>query len=144
MAHMTRRLCAVLFAIATVAGCGAGGAGGGDLAMPADAQKSQTGLAWKVLKPGTGTDHPAATSLVLVHYTGWRMEDGEKFDSSLDKGQPLEYRANQFIPGWIEGLQLMVKGEKRRFWIPAKLAYEGVPGRPQGMLVFDIELLDFK
>lgn len=138
MAHMTRRLCAVLFAVASVAGCG----GGGDFAMPADAQKSETGLAWKVLKAGTGTDHPAPTSLVLVHYTGWTM-DGKEFDSSHKTGQPLEMRANRFIPGWIEGLQLMVKGEKRRFWIPAKLAYEGHPG-PQGMLVFDMELLDFK
>ena len=113
------------------------------MAIPADAQKTASGISWKQLKAGTGTTHPAPTSLVLVHYTGWTM-DGKEFDSSLKKGQPLEYPANRFIPGWTEGLQLMVKGEKRRFWIPAKLAYEGSPDRPQGMLVFEIELLDFK
>lgn len=79
---------------------------------------------------------------MLVHYTGWSM-DGKEFDSSVRKGQPLEIGLNQVITGWTEGVQLLVKGEKRRFWIPAKLAYEGVTG-PQGMLVFDIELLDFK
>lgn len=80
--------------------------------------------------------------MVTVHYTGWTM-DGKQFDSSVDKGKPLEYRLNRFIPGWTEGLQLMVAGEKRRFWIPANLAYEGKPG-PQGMLVFDVELLSFR
>lgn len=113
------------------------------MAIPADAQKTASGISWIVLKPGTGTDHPAPTSQVLVHYTGWTM-DGKEFDSSVKKGQPLAYPINRFIPGWIEGLQLMVKGEKRKLWIPAKLAYEGMAGRPQGMLVFEIELLDFK
>jgi peptidylprolyl isomerase len=141
MAHMTRRLCAVLFVAAALAGCGGGDAG--PMAIPSDAQKTPSGISWKVLKAGTGTDHPAPTSRVLVHYTGWTM-DGEEFDSSVRKGKPLEYPLNRFIPGWTEGLQLMVKGEKRKLWIPAKLAYEGVAGRPQGMLVFEIELLDFK
>lgn len=113
------------------------------MAIPADAQKTPSGIAWKVLQPGTGTAHPGPSSRVLVHYTGWTM-DGKEFDSSIPKGKPFEYPLNRFIPGWVEGLQLMVKGEKRRFWIPAKLAYDGIPGRPQGMLVFEIELLDFK
>jgi len=56
-------------------------------------------------------------------------------------GEPIEFRLDEVIPGWTEGVQLMVVGEQRRFWIPAKLAYEGVPERPQGTLVFDIELL---
>ena len=141
MAHMTRRLCAVLFVAAALAGCGAGE--GGAMAIPADAQKTPSGIAWKVLKPGTGTDHPTPNSRVVVHYTGWTM-DGKEFDSSYRRGQPLDYAANRFIPGWIEGLQLMVKGEKRKFWIPGKLAYDGIAGRPQGTLVFEIELLDFK
>ena len=92
--------------------------------------------------PGYGPEAEAGMEL-LVHYTGWTM-DGKEFDSSHKKGQPLEYPINRFIPGWIEGLQLMVKGEKRKFWIPAKLAYEGMDGRPQGTLVFEVELLDFK
>ena len=113
------------------------------MAIPADAQKTPSGLAWKQVKAGTGTGHPSPSSVVLVNYTGWTM-DGKEFDSSVRKGQPLRYALNRFIPGWIEGLQLMVKGEKRKLWIPAKLAYEGMPGRPQGMLVFEIELLDFQ
>lgn len=113
------------------------------MAIPADAQKTPSGISWIVLKPGTGTEHPSPTSQVLVHYTGWTM-DGKEFDSSVGKGKPLAYPINRFIPGWTEGLQLMVKGEKRKFWIPAKLAYEGMEGRPQGMLVFEVELLDFK
>ena len=141
MAHMTRRLCAVLFVAAALTGCGSDESG--PMAIPADAQKTPSGIAWKVLQPGTGTTHPAPTSRVLVHYTGWTM-DGKEFDSSVRKGKPLEFSVNRFIPGWIEGLQMMVKGEKRKLWIPAKLAYDGMPGRPQGMLVFEIELLDFK
>lgn len=138
MAHMMRRLTAVLFLAAGIVGCS-----GNDFAIPADAQKSASGLTWKVLKTGTGTAHPTATSLVLAHYTGWTMA-GEKFDSSVDRGQPTEFRLDEVIRGWTEGLQLMVVGEKRRFWIPGNIAYDGVPQRPQGMLVFDVELLDFK
>jgi FKBP-type peptidyl-prolyl cis-trans isomerase len=140
MAHMMRRLCGVLILTVGLVGCGGGSA---EVAIPADAQKTASGISWKLIKAGTGTEHPNAKSLVLVHYTGWTM-DGEQFDSSVDRGEPVEYPLNGFIPGWIEGLQLMVKGEKRRFWIPAKLAYETMPDRPQGMLVFDVELLDFK
>lgn len=113
------------------------------MAIPPDAQTTASGISWKILKPGTGTEHPQPTSRVLVHYTGWTM-DGEQFDSSLSRGKPYESPLNRFIPGWIEGIQLMVKGEKRKFWIPAKLAYEGMEGRPQGMLVFEVELLDFQ
>ena len=112
-------------------------------AVPADATVTASGLAWKVLKPGTGTLKPTASSRVLAHYTGWTT-NGEMFDSSVTRNEPLDYPLRQLIPGWIEGMQLMVVGEKRRFWIPAKLAYEGMAGAPQGMLVFDIELLDFK
>jgi peptidylprolyl isomerase len=113
------------------------------MAIPSDAQKTPSGIAWTVLKPGTGTEHPTPTSRVLVHYTGWTM-DGKEFDSSVRKNQPLDYPLNRLIPGWVEGVQLMVKGEKRKFWIPGKLAYDGMAGRPQGTLVFEIELLDFK
>ena len=140
MAHMKRRLCAVLFSAAALAGCGGDD---GPMAIPADAQKTPSGISWKVLHPGSGTTHPAPSSRVIVHYTGWTM-DGKEFDSSVRKGKPLDYPLNRLIPGWIEGVQLMVKGEKRKFWIPGKLAYDGIAGRPQGVLVFEIELLDFK
>jgi FKBP-type peptidyl-prolyl cis-trans isomerase len=109
-------------------------------APPADAEKTASGLASKVLAKGTGTEHPAAHDMVKVHYTGWTT-DGKMFDSSVVRGEPTEFPLNRVIPGWTEGVQLMVQGEKRRFWIPVNLAYGGRPGAPAGMLVFDVELL---
>jgi peptidylprolyl isomerase len=111
-------------------------------AAPADAQRTASGLASKVLTPGRGTRHPQATSRVEVHYTGWTT-DGRMFDSSVTRGSPAQFPLNGVIRGWTEGVQLMVEGEKRRFWIPADLAYGDNPGggRPGGMLVFDVELL---
>jgi peptidylprolyl isomerase len=109
-------------------------------AAPADAQRTPSNIAYKVLAPGTGTRHPRPNSEVTVHYTGWTT-DGKMFDSSVAKGAPATFGLDAVIPGWTQGVQMMVEGEKRRFWIPAGLAYEGVPGRPQGMLVFDIELI---
>jgi hypothetical protein len=106
---------------------------------PADASRTPTGLASKVLRPGTGTRHPRPNSQVVVHYTGWTT-DGKMFDSSVAKGEPAPMNLDGVIAGWTEGVQMMVVGEKRRFWIPASLAYEGKDG-PQGMLVFDIELI---
>ena len=107
---------------------------------PADAMRTPTGLATKVLSPGSGTRHPRPNSQVVVHYTGWTT-DGKMFDSSLTTGQPASFSLDGVIAGWTQGVQMMVVGEKRRFWIPAKLAYEGQSDRPQGMLVFDIELI---
>ena len=111
-------------------------------APPADAQRSPSGLAWTVLSPGTGTRHPRPNSDVTVHYTGWTT-DGEMVDSSVERGEPASFALNQVISGWTEGVQMMVEGEKRRFWIPGALAYDrsADPGRPKGMLVFDIELI---
>jgi peptidylprolyl isomerase len=112
-------------------------------AAPADAEKTPSGLASKVLTKGTGTDHPGAEDKVKVHYTGW-MTDGKMFDSSVVRGQPAEFPLDHVIKGWTEGVQLMVVGEKRRFWIPAELAYGNTPrrpGGPSGTLVFDVELL---
>ena len=63
------------------------------------------------------------------------------FDSSVVRGEPLTFRVDAVIAGWIEGLQLMVEGEQRRLWIPEKLAYKGRQGAPKGMLVFDVELI---
>lgn len=114
-------------------------------AAPDDAEKTQSGLASKVISKGSGEEHPKATDNVTVHYSGWTT-DGKLFDSSVTRGEPSSFGLNQVIKGWTEGVQLMVKGEKRRFWIPAGLAYGENPGggRPGGMLVFDIELLDIK
>jgi FKBP-type peptidyl-prolyl cis-trans isomerase len=110
-------------------------------APPADAEKIPSGLAWKVLKAGTGTVHPKATSTVRVHYTGWTT-DGKMFDSSYAKGAPATFELTKVIPGWTDGLQRMTEGETRRFWIPSRQAYDGAPGKPRGMLVFDITLLE--
>jgi len=109
-------------------------------APPADAQKTRSGLAYKVLQAGTGTAHPKRSSKVTVHYTGWTT-DGKMFDSSVAKGQPATFPLDQVIPGWTEGVQLMVEGEKTRFWIPQRIAYDGQSGMPSGMLVFDVELI---
>ena len=110
---------------------------------PADAEVTASGLASKVLRPGVGTTHPTATSTVTAHYSGWTT-DGTMFDSSVARGEPIAFPLNRVIPGWTEGLQLMVVGEKRRFWIPEELAYKGQAGAPQGMLVFDVELVSFE
>src|SRR6185436_11440770 len=108
-------------------------------APPADAQKTASGLASKVVTPGTGKTHPGATDIVTVHYTGWKT-DGSMFDSSVLRGKPLSFPLNRVIAGWTEGVQLMVEGEKRRLWIPEALAYKG-QREPKGMLVFDVELI---
>jgi len=110
-------------------------------APPADAKKTASGLAYKVLKPGIGARHPRRNTNVTVHYTGWTT-DGKMFDSSVVRGEPTSFQLDGVIAGWTEGVQLMVEGEKMRFWIPEKLAYEGKQA-PYGMLVFDIELIKF-
>jgi FKBP-type peptidyl-prolyl cis-trans isomerase len=111
-------------------------------APPADAQTTPGGVAWKVITPGTGTEKPTATSRVTVHYTGWTT-DGKMFDSSVQRGQPASFPLDQVIPGWTEGLQQLTVGTKARLWIPEALAYKGQPGRPAGMLVFEVELQSF-
>jgi FKBP-type peptidyl-prolyl cis-trans isomerase len=112
-------------------------------AAPADAKATPSGLKYKVLKAGTGTVKPVAADKVKVHYTGWTT-DGKMFDSSVSRGRPATFGLSQVIKGWTEGLQLMVEGEKTRFWIPGNLAYGDRPtrpGAPAGTLVFDVELL---
>jgi peptidylprolyl isomerase len=108
-------------------------------APPSDAKKTASGLAYKVLQAGTGTGKPTAKSQVTVHYSGWTT-DGKLFDSSITRGEPATFPLDRVIAGWTEGVQLMVQGEKTRFWIPERLAYRGERA-PYGMLVFDIELL---
>ena len=110
------------------------------MAPPADATKLPSGLAFRVLRPGTGSVSPRRSSTVTVHYTGWTT-DGQMFDSSVMRSQPATFGLDEVIKGWTEGVSLMVEGEKRRFWIPARLAYGNQDGKPKGMLVFDIELI---
>jgi FKBP-type peptidyl-prolyl cis-trans isomerase len=114
-------------------------------AAPKSAKKTKSGIAYRVLKKGAGKEHPKAESNVEVHYSGWTT-DGEMFDSSLARGEPATFPLNGVIPGWTEGVQLMVVGEKTRFWIPGNLAYDNSPhpDAPKGTLVFDIELLSIK
>jgi peptidylprolyl isomerase len=125
----------------------ADGAAPADVAAPpSDALRTPSGLASKMLRVGLGRDHPGPHAQVLVNYTGW-TPDGKMFDSSVTTGGPVPMRVDQVIPGWTEGLQLMVPGEKRRFWIPGNLAYDNIknmPGAPKGPLVFDVELLEIR
>jgi FKBP-type peptidyl-prolyl cis-trans isomerase len=115
-------------------------------APPADAKRTPSGLAYKFLKHGKGKEHPKADSNVEVHYSGW-TPDGHLFDSSVRRGQPISFPLNGVIKGWTEGVQLMVVGDKARFWIPSALAYGDTPSRPgtpAGPLVFDVELLSIQ
>jgi peptidylprolyl isomerase len=96
-------------------------------------------LAYKVITPGTGGKRPTPRNQVTVHYSGW-TSDGKLFDSSITRGEPATFGLGDVIAGWTEGVQLMVEGERTRFWIPERLAYKG-QSPPYGMLVFEVELL---
>lgn len=103
-----------------------------------------SGLQYTVLKEGTGAK-PGLTDKVKVHYHG-TLIDGRVFDSSVDRGQPIELSVNGVIPGWTEALQLMPVGSKWKLFIPSNLAYgdqqAGALIAPGSTLVFDVELLD--
>jgi peptidylprolyl isomerase len=107
-------------------------------------ETTESGLQYKVLQQGTGQQHPKATDTVKVHYHGTLL-DGSVFDSSVERGEPIEFSLHQVIKGWTEGLQLMVVGEKTRLFIPSELAYgdraAGTIG-PGSTLIFDVELLE--
>ncbi len=109
---------------------------------PSDAFVTSSGLASKRLSVGTGTVHPGPHAKVTVHYSGWTT-DGKMFDSSVMRLSTVNFPLDAVIPGWTEGVQLMVEGETRRLWIPEKLAYKGSTstGAPKGMLVFDVQLI---
>ena len=113
-----------------------------------DAIVTSSGLAYKVINKGDGKEHPSATSNVTVHYTG-KLIDGTIFDSSVKRGEPVTFPLNQVIPGWTEGVQLMVVGDKWTFIIPSNLAYgsRGIPQAgigPNATLIFEVELLEIK
>lgn len=142
--RLMRTLVSLLSAILFVAACEGGEPAPPDVAAPPpNSVKHTSGMSSRVLASGTGQRHPRSTDTVVVHYTGWTT-DGKMFDSSVRRGQPAEFPLTDVIRGWTEGVQMMVEGEKRRFWIPENLAYKSVSGKPQGMLVFDIELIRIK
>jgi peptidylprolyl isomerase len=111
-----------------------------------EATTTESGLQYIVIAEGDGA-MPQPGQTVVVHYTGW-FTDGNKFDSSVDRGEPFQFPLGQrnVIPGWDEGVALMRVGDKRRFIVPSDLAY-GERGHPAGIppnttLIFDVELLD--
>lgn len=106
--------------------------------------ETASGLQYQILQKGQGDSHPTPTSTVKVHYHGLLL-DGSVFDSSVDRGEPISFPLNQVIKGWTEGLQLMVVGDKFKFFIPSDLAYGN---RSTGkitagsLLIFEVELLE--
>jgi FKBP-type peptidyl-prolyl cis-trans isomerase FklB len=103
-----------------------------------------SGLQYKIITEGSGK-MPSDTSTVKVHYKG-TLIDGTKFDSSYDRGQPIEFPVNGVIKGWTEALKLMKAGTKAQLYIPSDLAYgaQGAPPSipPNATLIFDVELLE--
>lgn len=113
-------------------------------------QRTDSGLGYETIEAGSGnTPEPGKT--VTVHYTGWLDDNGmpgNKFDSSVDRGQPFAFKIGigYVIPGWDEGVMDMKIGEKRRLYIPSKLGYgehgAGAAIPPNSDLIFDVELLE--
>ena len=110
-----------------------------------------SGMQYKVLRAGDGDSHPTADSSCECHYEGRTAKeypDGEKFDSSYDRGSPTSFAPNQVIKGWTEAMQLMVEGDKWEMYIPSDLAY-GDGGRPPkigggDVLIFTMEIIKIK
>ena len=108
-----------------------------------DVIETASGLQYQVLQKGDGNTKPTATTTVKVHYHGTLL-DGSVFDSSVERGQAISFPLNRVIKGWTEGVQLMVVGDKFKFFIPPKLGY-GNQGAgsiaPGSTLIFEVELL---
>lgn len=105
--------------------------------------ETDSGLQYLVLQNGDGNEHPKANSTVKVHYHGLLL-DGTVFDSSVVRNEPISFPLNQVIKGWTEGVQLMVEGDKFRFFIPSELAYGNKSAgsiTPGSLLIFEVELL---
>ncbi|MGB5855484.1 MAG: FKBP-type peptidyl-prolyl cis-trans isomerase [Oceanisphaera sp.] len=111
-----------------------------------DVLETASGLQYQILIKGEGTVHPTASSTVTVHYHGTLL-DGTVFDSSVDRNEPISFPLNRVIRGWTEGVQLMVVGDKFKFFIPSKLAYgNSATGNitPGSLLIFEVELLEIQ
>jgi len=129
------------------ASSGAANAAEGDKFLLENSQKdgvqmTDSGLQYEVLEMGDGP-RPSATDKVKVHYRGTLL-NGEEFDSSYSRGEPISFALNQVIPGWTEGVQLMPVGSKFMFYVPPNLAYGpagGGPIGPNATLIFQVELL---
>lgn len=117
-----------------------------DLASPpADALRTRSGIAYRVIRQGPGGPKPKRSSTVEIHYSGWTSY-GRLFDSSVQRDVRAVFPLDKLIPGWQEAVPLMSRGDTYRFWIPGKLAYDDAPSSPntpRGTLVFDITLYDF-
>lgn len=115
-----------------------------DFAKGKDVKTTKSGLLYKIENAGKG-EAIKATDTVKVHYTG-KLPNGKVFDSSVERGQPVEFQLNQVIPGWTEGLQLVKKGGKIQLVIPPALSYgkqgAGASIPPNSTLIFDVEVLD--
>ncbi len=107
---------------------------------PADAPRNPSGIAWKVLKPGTGKAHPTPSHKVAFHVTGWKG-DGRLMADTRASGRPVVGPLGRQFRAWVEVLQLMVVGERRMVWVPVEVFDYGQPANPGSLLVFDIELL---
>jgi peptidylprolyl isomerase len=108
--------------------------------------ETASGLQYQVLEHGKGSEHPTASSKVTVHYHGTLL-DGTVFDSSVERGEPINFGLNQVIKGWTEGVQLMVVGDKFKFFIPSTLGYgDRAAGKitPGSLLIFEVTLLEIK
>lgn len=111
-----------------------------------DVLETASGLQYQILSKGEGTVHPSASSTVKVHYHGTLL-DGTVFDSSVERNTPISFPLNRVIAGWTEGVQLMVAGDKFKFFIPSKLAYgNSAAGKiqPGSVLIFEVELLEIQ
>lgn len=108
------------------------------LGPPADAPRTPGGVAYRVLRRGSGVERPKPLSTVTIHYSGWVGRS--VFDDSVARGEPMVVAVDTVMPGLSEALQRMVVGEKARYWIPAELAYTP-PGPPLSALLIDVDLL---
>jgi FKBP-type peptidyl-prolyl cis-trans isomerase FklB len=108
---------------------------------------TDSGLQYRVNKPGRGNKSPGLTDRVMVHYRG-RLINGTEFDSSYKRGKPASFQVNKVIKGWTEALQLMKQGDHWQLFIPAELAYgakgSGTTIPPNSTLIFDIEFISME